>query len=203
MQTPPKLGKPSLSPFIIYSKALANTIGESTFCNQPFLMSSSQECGTSIKLALKRWPFLRFFFSKSKPICRPFSQIYTVSQPFSVCLSSLALCRHLHVLFFNISHTPPCLFQSLSLSLSRPHAPPVFPDTVRRQSCGLMVTWLCGVYCIVRQLPALPSAVLTVLSWMNEHSVLTRGATVSNNKSLLSSVKFCTLLDLVSLLGLW
>lgn len=25
-------------------------------------MSSSQECGTSVKLALKRWPFLSFFF---------------------------------------------------------------------------------------------------------------------------------------------
>ena len=142
-------------------------------------------------------------FSKLKPICRPFSQIYTVSQPFSVCLSLLALRRHFHVSFFNISHTPLCCFLSLLLSLSLPHAPPVFPDTVRRQSCGLMVTWLCRVYCIVRQLPALPSAVLTVLSWMNEHSVLTRGATVSNNKSLLSSVKFYKLLDLVSLLGLW
>lgn len=142
-------------------------------------------------------------FSKLKPICRPFSQIYTVSQPFSVCLSLLALRRHFHVSFFNISHTLLCRFLSLLLSLSLPHAPPVFPDTVRRQSCGLMVTWLCRVYCIVRQLPALPSAVLTVLSWMNEHSVLTRGATVSNNKSLLSSVKFYKLLDLVSLLGLW
>lgn len=50
-------------------------------------MSSSQECGTSVKLALKRWPFLRFFFSKSKPICRPFSQIYSFSAIF--CLSVL------------------------------------------------------------------------------------------------------------------
>lgn len=166
-------------------------------------MSSSQECGTSVKLALKRWPFLSFFFPNQ-------NQFADRSHRFTQFLSHFLFvcppwpCADIYTsFFFNISHTPPCLFQSLSLSLSRPHAPPVFPDTVRRQSCGLMVTWLCGVYCIVRQLPALPSAVLTVLSWMNEHSVLTRGATVSNNKSLLSSVKFCTLLDLVSLLGLW
>lgn len=123
----------------------------------------------------------------------PISAIFfPVSIPVYLFKNFLTLFCGLCVSLFSL-----CLFLSLSLSLT----PPVFLDTVLRQSCGLMVTWQCRVYCIVRQLPALPSAVLTVLSWMNEHTVLTRGATVSNNKTLFCSVKFYELLDLVSLLG--
>lgn len=81
----------------------------------------------------------------------------------------------------------------LSVFLTSPQPLPILLDIVLRQRCGLMVTRLCRVCCIVRQLPVLPSAVLTVLSWMNEHTVLTQGATVSNNKSLFFSVKFKTL----------
>lgn len=153
-----------------------------------------------------RWnadPFWGFFFPNQ-------NQFADRSHRFTQFLSHFLFvcppwpCADIYTSFFLIFLTLRRVSSSHSRCLSVVLTPPpVFPDTVRRQSCGLMVTWLCGVYCIVRQLPALPSAVLTVLSWMNEHSVLTRGATVSNNKSLLSSVKFCTLLDLVILLGLW
>ena len=53
----------------------------------------------------------------------------------------------------------------------------------------------------VPQPPVLPLAILTVLSRMNEHSVLTQGAALSNNKTLLCSVKFYEMLNLVSRLG--
>lgn len=157
-------------------------------------------------LVLKYWPFTR---ARTDPFFRVFFTLKTaydflpfkeplVPQPFSV-----------HSCPLWSSHTSLSLFLfTLSLSVSiavsqSSSMPPVFLDIVLRQNCGLMVTWLCGEYCIVRQLPALPSAVLTMLSWMSEHYVLTRGATVSNNKSLFCSVKFDKLLDLVSLLGLW
>ncbi len=170
--------------------------------------------------------FTLFFFFKLLLSCWLFSLFFCVfketlhnfpSQQFSVCLSPLFFCLHFCLCLFHFSHThfsvdslslsfsrgpfSLCLFWSPSLSLSLPHCPPVFLDLVLRQSCGLMMTWQWRVYCIVRRLPVLPSAVLTVLSWMNEHTVLTQGATVSNNKSRFCSVKFYKLLDLVSLLG--
>lgn len=90
---------------------------------------------------------------------------------------------YLHLLFSF------CLLSLLLLSLSLPHAPPVFVDTALGQSCGLMVTWQCGVFCIVRQLPTLPPEVLAVLSWMNEHGVWQ--CQIKNLCSFLSSVRPC------------
>ncbi len=109
---------------------------------------------------------------------------------FLVCLflySSLFAvhcCLFLWCSFFHFVSS--CHRCCLSVSLT----PPVFLDIVLRQSCGLMVTWLCGVYCIVRQLLVLPFGSPDRVVMDEWTHCFDTDATVSNNKSLLCSVKF-------------
>lgn len=142
-------------------------------------------------LVLKCWPpaylltvFTDFFVFLMKPC--------TVSH------HSFLLCLHFSFKIFSHFSMDPCLVFSLCLSLS-------LSPSLLTQFWDKAVDWWWhdSVECtaLSGSEAALPSAVLTVLSWMNERSVLTPGATVSNNKTLFCSVKFYKLLDLVSLLG--
>lgn len=103
----------------------------------------------------------------------------------SFCWLSLALLFH----FVSLCH-----YHSLSAFLMHP----VFLDIVGDKAADWW--WHDSRECtaLSDSYPCCPRQSLTVLSRMNEHTVLTRGATVSSNKTLLCSVKFYELLDLVS-----